>query len=292
MKRLLAGTAAVALGLCLGAVAAHAADTALADPDTLRVALLPDESPATIIQNNKGLEQYLEAALGKEVELVVTTDYSSMIEAMRFKRLELAYFGPLSYVLAKSRSEIEPFAAMASNGVASYTGVIIANADAGIDDLRDIEGKTVGFGDPASTSSHLVPRALLKENGLEGGEDYQFHHLGAHDAVARAVEAGNVQAGGLSRPIFESLLEREVIDPAKVKVVGETGAIPNYPWTMRSDLAPELKERIREAFLGLDDAAVLKAFKADSFLPIADEDYDVLRDTARLLDLDLAGTGG
>ncbi|HEV7370210.1 phosphate/phosphite/phosphonate ABC transporter substrate-binding protein [Arenibaculum sp.] len=289
MNRLLAGTAAAVLGLCLGTAAAHAAPT---DPDTLRVALLPDESPATIIQNNKGLEQYLEAALGKEVELVVTTDYSSMIEAMRFKRLELAYFGPLSYVLAKSRSEIEPFAAMASNGVASYTGVIIANAEAGIDDLRDIEGKTVGFGDPASTSSHLVPRALLKENGLEGGADYEFHHLGAHDAVARAVEAGNVQAGGLSRPIFESLIERKVIDPAKVKVIGETGAIPNYPWTMRSDLSPDLKERIREAFLGLDDAAVLKAFKADGFLPITDADYDVLRDTARLLELDLAGTGG
>lgn len=46
-----------------------------ADPATLRVALLPDESPATIIQNNKGLESYLEKALGKRVNLVVTTDY-------------------------------------------------------------------------------------------------------------------------------------------------------------------------------------------------------------------------
>src|SRR5260370_1062484 len=75
-----------------------------ADPPTLRVALLPDENAGTVIKNNQKLKTYLEAQLGKNVELVVTTDYSSMIEAMRHGRLELAYFGPLSYVLAKQKS--------------------------------------------------------------------------------------------------------------------------------------------------------------------------------------------
>jgi phosphonate transport system substrate-binding protein len=35
------------------------------DPAVLRVALLPDESPSTIIKNNQGLKAYLEKALGK-----------------------------------------------------------------------------------------------------------------------------------------------------------------------------------------------------------------------------------
>lgn len=50
---------------------------------------------------------YLEERLNKKIELLVTTDYSSMIEAMRFGRLELAYFGALSYVMAKQKAEIE-----------------------------------------------------------------------------------------------------------------------------------------------------------------------------------------
>lgn len=62
------------------------------NPETLRVALLPDENAATVIKNNRPLEEYLEKTLGREIELIVTTDYSSMIEAMRFGRLELAYF--------------------------------------------------------------------------------------------------------------------------------------------------------------------------------------------------------
>ncbi|MEO1610644.1 MAG: PhnD/SsuA/transferrin family substrate-binding protein, partial [Pseudomonadota bacterium] len=71
------------------------------NPDTLKVALLPDENAATVIQDNKPLQAYLENKLGKKIKLIVTTDYSSMIEAMRFGRIDVAYFGPASYTIAK-----------------------------------------------------------------------------------------------------------------------------------------------------------------------------------------------
>ena len=262
---------------------------AASDPAVLRTALLPDENASTIIKDNQGLKEYLEQRLAKRVELVVTTDYSSMVEAMRFGRLELAYFGPLSYVLAKSKSDIEPFAALKSKGSTTYTSVIVANAASGVSKLEDLRGRTVAYGDPASTSSHLVPRSvLLQRAGLDPERgDYKAVHVGAHDAVARAVQNGNAQAGGLSRPIFNSLMERKLIDPARVVVIAESGPIPQYPWTMRSDLDPTLKAKIRTAFLELKDADILRKFKAEGFGPIADHDYDVLRETARLLKLDL-----
>ncbi|HHP7232952.1 MAG TPA: PhnD/SsuA/transferrin family substrate-binding protein, partial [Xenococcaceae cyanobacterium] len=99
-------------------------DSANANPSKLVVALLPDESASTVIQNNKGLEAYLESELDKDVELFVSTDYSSMIEAASKGRLDLAYFGPLSYVLAKSKSDIEAFAAMNKDGSTTYKAVV------------------------------------------------------------------------------------------------------------------------------------------------------------------------
>lgn len=284
MKRLLV---TVAVALLAMALPSPASAQAAADPATLRVALLPDENAATIIKDNQGLKDYLEKTLGKKVELVVTTDYSSMVEAMRFGRLELAYFGPLSYLLAKSKSDIEPFAALVSNGSTTYTSVVIANAGANVASLADIKGKNMAYGDQASTSSHLVPRSMLLENGLAAERDYKAHYVGAHDAVAKAVQNGNAQAGALSKPIFTSLIERGTIDPQKVKVIAETKPIPQYPWTMRSNLAPELKAKIRQTFYELKEADVLKKFKAQGFAPISDKDYDSLRETARLLNLDL-----
>ncbi len=259
------------------------------NPAILRVALLPDENALTVIKKNEALKNYLESRLGKKIELVVTTDYSSMIEAMRHGRLELGYFGPLSYVLAKSKSDIEAFAGLSEKGNTTYNAVIIANASAGINRLEDIAGKDMAFGDMASTSSHLIPKSMLAEKGLLHTKDYKEHFLGAHDAVALTVQNGKAQAGGLSKIIFESLVEKGMIDPAKVKVVAVSKPFPQYPWAMRSNLDPELKNKIRSAFLDLKDPEVLKGFKgATGFGPMTDKDYDVVRDLAKVLNLDLA----
>lgn len=260
------------------------------NPDALKVALLPDENAATVIQNNEPLKAHLEATLAKEIELIVTTDYSSMIEAMRFGRIDLAYFGPASYTLAKEKMgggelDIEPFAALAKGGASTYQSVLIANAESGIDSIEAIkEAKPqLAFGDQASTSSHFAPKYTLMQAGVMPGDDYNENFTGAHDAVAKNVERGNAQVGGLSRPIFESLLEKGTIDEDKVKVLGYSADIPQYPWVMRNDLTPELQEKIRSAFLDLDpakesDAAVLAPFKADGFNPIDDAAYDIIRD--------------
>ena len=256
------------------------------NPDVLRIAILPDENASELIKQNKKLQLYLEDRLDKKIELVVTTDYSSMIEAMRFGRLELAYFGALSYVMAKQRAEVECFAAQMKKGSIMYHGVIIANNDSNINTILDIEGKHMSYGDPASTSSHLIPRAHLLLNADLDIDDYTPHYLGAHDAVAMNVQNGNSDAGGLSKKIFEHLVERGMISLDKVKVIAVSDPFPNYPWTMQSSLNPELKEKIKTAFYELDDPEITKPLKADGFLPVTDSDYDIVRDTRTLLGMD------
>ena len=127
-----------ALGLIAGCLV-FAADNP--DPDVLRIAILPDENASELIKVNQGLKVYLEDKLNKKIKLIVTTDYSSMIEAMRFKRLELAYFGALSYVMAKSKVDIEAFAAQMKKGSIMYHGVIIANKKKALIRLKILRGK-------------------------------------------------------------------------------------------------------------------------------------------------------
>jgi phosphonate transport system substrate-binding protein len=283
-------TAATALALSATAPSVLHAQSINPDPKTIRLALLPDENASTIIQNAKPLELHLEKILGREVNVVVTTDYSSMIEAMRFGRIDVAYFGPFSYVLARSRAPgIEPFAVgLDARGSPTYTSVFIVLADSPLKSLSQARGLNVGYGDPASTSSHLAPRALMQEQGLVGDKDYKVIHLGTHDAVARAVETGKVPLGALSRPIFESLVKSGKLDGARLRILAESRPIPNYPMVLQSGLNPKLKEQIRGAFLQLKDAALLKNFRATGFGATDDKAYDVLRETAKILNLDLS----
>jgi phosphonate transport system substrate-binding protein len=287
-RSLLRGAAMLVVASPIGALAQGR------DPAKLRVALLPDENAATLIQNAQPLKAHLERELKKDIELIVTTDYSSMIEAMRFGRIEVAYFGPFSYVLAKSRApDIEPFAVGVEKGKPTYNSILIAQADGPVKELPDVRGKPFGFGDQASTSSHLVPRAhLLKLAGLMGGRDYQVVHLGTHDGVARAVQNGQVAAGALSEPIFRTLVGRNAIDAAKIRQIGLSDPVPNYPIVMQGNLAPALKDNIRKAFLDVKDPQVLKSFRVEGFAAADDKDYDVLRETAKILDLDLSKMRG
>ncbi|KPH83099.1 phosphate/phosphite/phosphonate ABC transporter substrate-binding protein [Bosea vaviloviae] len=263
-----------------------------ANPDKLRIALLPDENASTIIQNAQPLKLFLEKTLGKPVEIIVTTDYSSMIEAMRFGRIEVGYFGPFSYVLAKSKApEIEPFAVGVEKGKPNYNSIMIANVDGPVKVLADVKGKPFAFGDQASTSSHLAPRAHLAKNGLIGEKDYKVVHLGKHDAVARAVAAGQIPAGALSEPIYRVLVETNKVDASKLKQIALSDPIPNYPMTVQGYLKPELKDAIKKAFLELKDPEILKLFRVERLAPATDKDYDVLRDMAKILSLDIAKLG-
>ena len=286
-RNLLAGIATSILVSPLSALAAGG------NPTKLRVALLPDENAATIIQNAQPLKTHLEKQLAKDIELMVTTDYSSMVEAMRFGRIEIAYFGPFSYVLAKSKAPaIEPFAVGIERGAPTYNSIVIAHVGGPVNAIGDIAGKDFAYGDQASTSSHLIPRALLLKHGLDGSKDYRPVHLGTHDAVARAAQNGQVPAGALSKAIFETLIARKAVDESKLKVIATSDPIPNYPMVMQGNLDPALKDAIRKAFIELKDADILKSFRVQGFAPTDDKAYDVLRDAAKILQLDLSKLRG
>lgn len=259
------------------------------DPERVRVALLPDQDPLTVIWANKPLAAYLEERLGRPVDLVVPEDYDGIIEAMLEGEVELAYFGPVSYTIAADRAaggafEIVPFAARMRDGGTTYRSVVIAGTNSGIADIAEIEGSGIdlAYGDPSSTSSHMAPRYMLLEAGVTEGDDYSAVFLGKHDLVAEAVANGQVPVGALSRVIYERLLREGTLSESDVRVIATTEALPQYPWTMRSDLTPELREAIRSAFLGLQKGspwmdAVLLPFGADGFAPIEDGDYRVIR---------------
>ena len=94
---------ALALAGCSSADSTANRDAEKANPSKLVVALLPDEDAASIIQDNRGLTAYLEKKLDKEIELVVTTDYSSMIEAAPQRTVGLGLFWPPILCLSQNQ---------------------------------------------------------------------------------------------------------------------------------------------------------------------------------------------
>ncbi len=247
-------------------------------PSKLVVGLLPGESAPTVMRLNEPLRLYLERRLGLPVELVVGANYAATGEALRFGRLDIAFLGPVTYILRARAVRLDPFARPSHAGVGpTFQAVVIVPADSPAKSLTDLKGGEIAFGDPASTSGTWVPRYQLLEAGLISGRDYTLRVLGAHDAVALAVSNHKVAAGGLSLPIYERLLKEGKIDPKSVRVLAPSPAIPEYMWTFREGLDPTFKEEIRQAFIHLTDPEALKVFRAEAFIPCVDSDVDRVR---------------
>jgi len=269
--------AALAAVLAGPALAQPAAPDA-ARPQKLVIGLLPTESAPTVMRLNEPLRAYLEARLKMPVEVVVGANYAATSEALRFGRLDIAYLGPVTYILQSQHAGLEPFARPSHSGVGpTFQATIIVPAASKAQSLADLKGGEIAFGDPASTSGTWAPRWQLLHEGLISGRDYTLRVLGAHDAVALAVANGKVAAGGLSKPILNRLIKEGKIDPAKVRVLQDSPPIPEYIWTFRAGLDPAFKEEVRKAFLEIKDPAALGVFRAEAFIPAVDADVDRVR---------------
>ena len=256
--------------------------------DILRIGLVPAEDPRLIIADNQALIDALHASLGMEIKPFVATDYNGVIEALRAKKLDVALLGPFSYVLAASIAEVDPIAIPETQKQGpSYHALIIARKDRNIRSLVDLKGKTFAFVDPSSTSGHLFPKSAMLRAGLNPDKDMRAIFAGSHDASAIAVQNGKVDAAAVADGLFQAAVARGVINADEVMIVWTSEPIPGAPVVIRRDLPEPLKQRLRAAFAAMHDIPWAKGTIIKRWVPATDETFAVIRETSKLLNLDL-----
>jgi phosphonate transport system substrate-binding protein len=279
--------ALVALGLAIVA-SALALEPARGEA-VLNMGLVPGEDPRVMINDNQALLDHLQKSLRMEVKPFVATDYNGVIEALRSKRLDIALLGPFSYVLAATVADVEAFALLETEKQgATYRSVIIARKDHGVRGLKDLAGKTFAFVDPSSTSGHLFPKAGLIKAGYD--PDTYFSRVifsGGHDASAIAVQNGKVDAAAVADALLEPAYSRGMLKQDEVAVVWTSDPIPGAPVAYRRDLPADLKARIRASFAQIQNIPWGPKTTIKRWVPTDDAAYDGVRETAKLLHLDL-----
>ncbi len=265
-----------------------------AEMKILRVGAIPSEDGLKTREMYKPLMSYLEKKTGMPIELFVATDYSGVIEAMRSGRLDIAYFGPFSYILAVDKSGAEAFVVENRKiGGISYRSLVVTNPNTGIEKLEDVKGHTYAFVDPASTSGNLIPRSFYRKFNIDPDKDFKsVVYAGGHDAAALAVINRKVDAASMDDITYNRMKEQGLITDQNFKIVFRSDPIPGSPWAWRKDLPDDLKAKIKAAFLNLDkeDPEGLKAYGGSvaSYKETDDSVYNVIRETAKILNLDLS----
>lgn len=251
----------VIAGLSLMNQQAMAADESI---DTLNFGIISTESS----QNQAPLwEPFLAdmaEQLGVEVKPFFATDYAAVIQAMRFDKIDLAWYGNKSAMEAVDRAGGEIFAqTVPEGGQPGYWSLMIVHQDSPYDSVEEILANagelTFGNGDPNSTSGYLVPGYyVFAQNGVDATQAFKRTLNSNHETNALSVANKQVDVATFNTESMERL---EITQPDKakqLKVIWKSPLIPSDPLVWRKDLPDDLKQRMREFFLSYGETAEQK----------------------------------
>jgi len=250
---------------------------AAAQPETLYFAPLPMERPEEVVKQFKPMLNFLEKQLGVRIEIRYSTSYAEILERFRTGQVDLAYLGPLPYViLRENHPQAEPLVHfLEKDGQATYSCALF-----GSDQVvkRPLRNKTFALTQPLSTCGHLAIDSLLRQHG-ESLDQQRFRYLKKHDEAVLAVARGDYDFGGAKTSIARMYAHLGIV------ILAETPPLPSFALVANSRRLPaERLAQLRNTLAELEPTGRDRALMSEwgtqlrnGAIAAKDKDYDALR---------------
>ncbi|HEY9081686.1 phosphonate ABC transporter substrate-binding protein [Magnetovibrio sp.] len=227
------------------------------DPEVINFGIIATESTSNLKDQWLPLLADMEKSIGMPVKAFFAPDYAGVIEAMRFGKVHVAWFGNKSGMEAVDRSGGEVFVQTSkADGSQGYYSHVITNVkNTNINKLEDIfkcdKSLNFGIGDPNSTSGFLVPSYyVFAQNNVDPKKCFKTVRNANHETNLMATANNQVDVAANNS---EQIGRTKLKDPAaaaKIKVIWTSPLIPSDPMVYRKDMSKELKSKIKAFFLG------------------------------------------
>lgn len=264
------------------------ATTGFAARKTVNWGILAVESQDDLINRWGPLLKELEKKTGLKINPFFAADYTGVIEAMRFKKVDIVLYGNKSAMTAADLADSEIFGKIIeSDGSEGYYSLLVTRKDNDkINNLKDVlkcdKSLDFGIGDPQSTSGFLVPTTFIfSANKVQPKECFKTVRNASHQANLLAVANGQVDvATANNRALYDRLAATNPGDAAKIKEIWRSPLIAADPLCWRKDLDNDIKEKIYFAVMSFGkmgspeqvrkERQILKTLKYGGFAPSSD----------------------
>ncbi len=217
--------------------------------------IISTESSTNLKENWQPLIEDMQKRTGLKINAFFASDYAGIIEAMRFNKVQVAWFGNKSAMEAVDRANGEVFAQMiAPDGSQGYYSLLVVHKDSRIRTLEDMlkNGKSLNFGngDPNSTSGFLVPSYyVFALNKIDPKTHFKSARGASHETNLLAVTNRQVDVATNNTENLERFTAKFPDKAKDIRVIWKSPLIPSDPLVWRKDLAPDLKKKVRDFML-------------------------------------------
>lgn len=228
---------------------------------------------------------YLRKQIGRPVQFVQARSYREIMGLLEAGRLDFAWICGYPFVQQRDPETLELVAVPVFEGAPLYRSYIIVHRDSSIASLADLKGRVFAFSDPDSNSGYLVPQAMLAQRGHRPESFFRLSFFTySHAETIEAVAEGLADGGAVDSYIWEYLQKNrpDLTERTRVIVRSETFGFP--PLVARLGLAPELRDGMSKALIGMTEDVegrqLLAAFALDRFGQFPVSLFDPIRQIA------------
>ena len=247
-----------------GVINVSSADSTV-DVETITIGFIPVEKADELTPKAQSLEQFLEKKLGVDVEIVIPTNYETIIEGMRFGHIDAAFMDTGPAWITHQRTGSEAVLAELVAGKVNYQATVWARADDNsVQSIEDTVGKKVAFTSITGSSGFVRPMGTLVTDGIitiEGDdivalemalannfESYTF--AGGYKAALEMLINENVDVAFGSDIAAQKYLDPE--DQVKIRPVTTIGPVPSHVFMVSPDMSESTKDALVNALIELN----------------------------------------
>jgi len=243
------------------------AEEEIAELTELRIGITGSERDSQRMERLDQFADYLSDRLGVPVSYKQASDYSAVTQAIDAGQVELAITGASNYANMYKTTEggVEPLVTnREEDGSLGYYSALYVKADSPYQKLEDLDGKSIAYADPNSTSGYLFPRFAMREKGIDPKSFFAREGFaGGHPQAVIAVLQGQYDAGvtwvsgqgdpadGYTRGNLRMMTEAGQLDMNDIRVIDLFGPIPNGPIVIRKDVPQQTKDQLRGVLVAL-----------------------------------------
>ena len=202
----------------------------------------------SLVNKFQPLVDYLGKAINKNIILQISPSYSEHIKRVGSNYYDFSYIGPTTYIeMVEKYDEKHILASMTTYDLPYYNGIIFVLADSALYDLDALKGKNFAFGKESSTMSSVIPKIMLKEEGVELKDLGSYQHLSNHEEVVKQVLAGKYAAGAVKESIFDKYKHLGLRQIARSRHVSE------HVFVASNTMQTKIRQHIEQLLLNLTD---------------------------------------